>query len=363
MKTRIILIGGFLGSGKTTLLWKMAKKLTDNGKKVGLITNDQASELVDTAFLSKSGGVTEEVSGSCFCCNFDGFTDAVIKMRQDYQADVIIAEPVGSCTDLSATVIQPLKDMFRDEFVIAPLHVLVDPARLKIILDGGTSGLHTSAAYIFRKQLEEADYIIINKADLLRVKELNLLKGRTEKEWPLAKVYTISGQNGDGVDNWIDEALKDNAAGTHLAEVDYETYAEGESVLGWLNAAVLLKSKTADWNEYMKLLLNHLSTQFDQMDAGVGHVKLMIESKENYIIGNLTGTRDTLRIRGMVDKQEQVKLTINARVEMQPQELENLIISALEQTCISDIQYEVQVLKCLQPGRPNPTYRYKATIG
>ena len=27
MKTRIILVGGFLGAGKTTLLWNMAKKI------------------------------------------------------------------------------------------------------------------------------------------------------------------------------------------------------------------------------------------------------------------------------------------------------------------------------------------------
>jgi G3E family GTPase len=51
MKTRIILVGGFLGAGKTTLLWESARKLTEQGKHVGLITNDQASELVDTAFL------------------------------------------------------------------------------------------------------------------------------------------------------------------------------------------------------------------------------------------------------------------------------------------------------------------------
>jgi hypothetical protein len=42
-------------------------------------------------------------------------------------ADVLIAEPVGSCTDLSATILQPLKDQFKQQFVPAPFSVLADP--------------------------------------------------------------------------------------------------------------------------------------------------------------------------------------------------------------------------------------------
>ena len=78
-----------------------------------------------------------------------------------------IAEPVGSCTDLSATIMQPLKENFDDKLDISPLTVLVDPERLKAMLEGGTSGLHASAAYIVEKQLEEADIIVITKTDLL----------------------------------------------------------------------------------------------------------------------------------------------------------------------------------------------------
>ena len=77
-KSRIILIGGFLGSGKTTLMHRVAAMLSENGTKVGLITNDQATALVDTGYLERSAGTfTEEVSGSCFCCNFPGLEGAI----------------------------------------------------------------------------------------------------------------------------------------------------------------------------------------------------------------------------------------------------------------------------------------------
>ena len=43
-----------------------------------------------------------EVAGSCFCCDFKALRRAMDKVGKNMQADVILAEPVGSCTDLSA---------------------------------------------------------------------------------------------------------------------------------------------------------------------------------------------------------------------------------------------------------------------
>ena len=41
---------------------------------------------------------------------------------------MILAEPVGSCTDLVATVVQPLKDLYGDRFEVAPYPVLFKPS-------------------------------------------------------------------------------------------------------------------------------------------------------------------------------------------------------------------------------------------
>ena len=49
-KIKLLLIGGFLAAGKTTMLWETARALAKRNYKVGLITNDQAPDLVDTAF-------------------------------------------------------------------------------------------------------------------------------------------------------------------------------------------------------------------------------------------------------------------------------------------------------------------------
>src|SRR4026207_1588659 len=118
---RYIMIGGFLGAGKTTSVARLARRLTDQGLRVGLITNDQGSELVDTAMLRSRGFATEEIAGGCFCCRFNSLLDAAKNLNDETRPDVFIAEPVGSCTDLVATVTYPLRRMYPEGFSIAPL--------------------------------------------------------------------------------------------------------------------------------------------------------------------------------------------------------------------------------------------------
>ena len=63
-QTRLIITGGFLGAGKTTLIWDVAQRLMAKGLRVGLITNDQAPELVDSRLLKQANLQVQEVAGS-----------------------------------------------------------------------------------------------------------------------------------------------------------------------------------------------------------------------------------------------------------------------------------------------------------
>src|SRR6059036_571214 len=167
-KARYIMIGGFLGAGKTTAVARLATRLRDQGLRVGLITNDQGQQLVDTAMLASRGFPVEEIAGGCFCCRFNSLTEAAKKLSVESRPDVFIAEPVGSCTDLVATVSYPLRRIYGEDFKIAPLSVLVDPIRvLRVLgLENGR-GFSPKVVYVYRKQLEEADFIVMNKCDLL----------------------------------------------------------------------------------------------------------------------------------------------------------------------------------------------------
>ena len=358
MTTRLILVGGFLGAGKITLLWETSQRLAGRGLRAGLITNDQAPELVDTAFLARDGLKVAEVNGSCFCCNFPGLLDAMSKVRAEADADVLIAEPVGNCTDLSATIVQPLKDHFQEKLIISPLSVMADPARLANILDGGTAGLHPGAAYIFRKQLEEADIIVISKIDMLSPAKLDILKTRMALAYPDTPLFPVSAKTGEGLDAWLDEVTTRSGAGLRLAEVDYDIYADGEAVLGWLNATIMLHGEPAEWNFFAESLLNGLSRRFDGMGASVGHVKLMLKAGDSFLIGNLTGKGDTLSIRGSTVTGSEARLTINARVQMPPENLDTIVRETLAAVCKERIAATTLAWRCLSPGRPNPNHRY-----
>src|SRR3712207_2932334 len=204
-KPRYIMIGGFLGAGKTTAVLKLAEHLTAQGKTVGLITNDQSVNLVDTAMLSSHGFAVEEITGGCFCCKFNSLVEASEKLSAELTPEVFIAEPVGSCTDLKATVDYPLRRIYGDDYSVAPLSVLVDPVRAMRILGLETGkSFSPKVTYIYGKQLEEADLIVVNKIDLLDETRLANLIEALQARFPRAEVIAISAREGTGIEAWLE---------------------------------------------------------------------------------------------------------------------------------------------------------------
>jgi G3E family GTPase len=364
MPIPLVIVGGFLGAGKTTLLWQAARRLSAQGLRVGLITNDQAENLVDTGLLLRQGLDVREVTGSCFCCNFPALLDAAVTLEHRLHADVLVAEPVGSCADLSATILQPLKDRYARDFRLARLSVVADPLRIEAALFPPVTDLHPSAAYIVRKQLEEADLIVLNKADLLSPADASALRARVEAAFPETEVLLVSAQSGQGVDDWLASTQKDGSVGRRILDIDYDTYAEGEAVLGWLNADIALAAtgKAADWRSFSEALVGSLREAFQRRDAAVGHVKILLSSGSETLSANLTRARGSVCVRGDVSRSSSAELIVNARAEVSPEELEKAVRAAVAAAGGTGIKATFRALRSLRPGRPRPTYRYAEAI-
>lgn len=359
VRTKLIVVGGFLGAGKTTLLKEAARRLTARGHAVGLITNDQAPDLVDTAILVGTGTGVEEVSGSCFCCNFNGLEQAIQSLI-DKRADMIIAEPVGSCTDLAATIMQPLKAL-RPDIDLAPLTVLASPQQVRVALQHSTSALHESAVYILGLQMAESDHLLLNKVDLLESAEREALIGLMGSTYPDKPVGAISARTGEGLEHWLDRVLTATDAGSHVIEIDYDRYAEGEAVLGWLNAAIELRAVNdrTDFLAPTLTLLDAMHGSFRASGSEIGHVKVTVEADGQRRTANLT------RLDGEVVALDRTplpgssaRLILNARVQMPASDLEVVARRAIEGLSAGAVTTSTSTFRCLTPGRPQPTYRY-----
>ncbi len=366
-QVKLIFVGGFLGAGKTTLLAEAARRLASQGNRVGLITNDQAEDLVDTGMLKDRGFGVAEVAGGCFCCRFDDLVSATDNLITEMKPDILLGEPVGSCTDISATVLQPMKKLYAEWFHIAPLSVLTDPGRLREALspDAG-GGLPDSVMYIFRKQLEEADLIVINKADLLPQEQLAKLKQDLAARFPHAASLIISALKGDGVDQWMDFVMQDRPAGEHLAEVDYDTYAEGEAVLGWLNGTVQLLAEggAADWREFTLDLMRRLQAEFRSRSAEVAHVKLLVTTANGSMVASLTSNNAEPVLTGELSDPggKDALLVVNARVHMSPDDLRSVVERSLGEAAGGEIRAEIVNVQSFSPARPRPTHRFDSVV-
>src|SRR5438067_7308986 len=196
-RVRFVMIGGFLGAGKTTTLARLARHYAARGQRVGLVTNDQAQDLVDTNSLRAQGFAVEEVAGACFCCRFNDLVHQIGQLQANERPEVILAEPVGSCTDLVATVVQPLRDLYGDRFQVAPYPVLLKPSHgLRILRNEASAGFSPKAAYIFHKQLEEADAILVNRIDEMTPAALDDLAGLVAERYPGTPLLRVSAKTG-----------------------------------------------------------------------------------------------------------------------------------------------------------------------
>jgi G3E family GTPase len=362
-KARYIMIGGFLGAGKTTAVAALARQLTDNGLRVGLITNDQGSELVDTAMLRAKGFATEEIPGGCFCCRFNSLVDAAAKLTDATRPDVFIAEPVGSCTDLVATVTYPLRRIYGERFTISPLSVLVDPVRAERVL-GLTSGgkFSPKVLYIYRKQLEEADIIVVGKTDLLDPERLKALREKLAAEFPRAQIRDLSVRTGQGVDDWFAQITGSEQGSGPAMEVDYAIYAEGEALLGWLNATFQIFDPAGfDSSALLKAFATGIQTRLG--GAEIAHLKMTLSPDSGLggvavinLVRNDFVPELSLTLEEAV---ESAQVIVNLRAEADPESLRAAVQAAAEALpeTMPGLNARLDHLEHFKPGKPEPTHR------
>ena len=273
---KIVLAGGFLGSGKTTAIITACLHLINDKKRVGVITNDQGDQQVDTFFVKGFGIPVREVANGCFCCNYNQLNEHLLSLQESDHPDFIFAESVGSCTDLVATIAKPLKKLRPD--IETSISIFADAGLMLSLIEERSSFLEESVRYIYKKQLEEADVLILNKIDLLTTEQVTNLDAVVKSQYPGKIILRQNSLNKQDVTTWLDTLRSVTHRTRTSLSIDYDIYGDGEARLAWLDENITLRAKNGNAVFITRIIIGAI---FDHLQANqftIGHLKFFLET-------------------------------------------------------------------------------------
>jgi G3E family GTPase len=360
MTALFVPVAGFLGAGKTTVIGTLARRLEEQGRRVAVVTNDQGDGLIDTVVAGESAGRVEEVTGGCFCCRFEDLLEVVSPLVGRY--DVVLAEAVGSCTDLQATVVRPLQQLHGDRFQVAPLLTVLDPDRLAQLTTDLRTGESEDLAYLFERQLADADVIVVNKSDTGDRRRRRGVIGALGQTYPDAIVLDVSARTGDGLDELV-AVLAGAPDPTRSLSVDYDRYARAEADLAWLNLEAAIAAEPLDPSVWSRTLLQELSRTADTAGWVIGHVKVLVSGEGNgptKLSLTAAGAEPSVDLAGGLVRTAHA--WVNARVACRPAELDDAVAAAVRSadSAAGSRSAVTGAPAAFRPGYPRPIHRIPA---
>lgn len=350
---KIHLLSGFLGSGKTTAIIQACRLLKNQNIPVAVITNDQGARLVDGDLFTHLDISSGQVTNGCFCCNYNELNRTIHRLSTfsshagHNNPAVLFAESVGSCTDLIATVLKPLSQQHPDWQ--PTISVFADAGLLQSLLDDNTvSAFDSSVRYIYFKQLEEAQVIVVSKTDLLA--DIATLRTRMQEHYGEKIILYQNSFEQKDIAHWL-TTLDSTPFSTALPSlnINYDRYGAGEAKLAWLDQDLEIQSPSKKAQAAALALTHRLS----RVDCPIGHLKFLLDGKIKLSFTTTGSTDDHHPEPGHT-----ATLLINARVQTEPANLSNLVANAI--TAVEK-EYECAIRTiskhCFQPGFPKPTHR------
>jgi CobW/HypB/UreG, nucleotide-binding domain len=241
----------------------------------------------------------------------------------------------------------------------------VDPIRTMRIL--GLEAGKTFApkvVYVYRKQLEEADIIVINKCDLITAEQLERLKQALGEQFPKAEVMAVSALHSQGLDPWFGKVLNGELASFRAPDLDYAVYAEGEALLGWFNATVRLQAATPfSGNDLLTALTEGIQRSLNSAGIEIAHLKLTLSPDEDAgdigVINLVRGDSSPFLAHSLAGDLEAGELIINLRAEGDPELLNTIVTAALHAAAAvqNTLETTLEHSEHFRPPKPVPTYR------
>jgi len=218
----VTVLSGFLGAGKTTVLNHILANRA--GRRVAVIVNDMSEVNIDAALVAQGANLSRteerlvEMSNGCICCTLrEDLMQEVAKLAREGRFDSLVIEstgisepmPVAATFDFRTEDGFSLADMTRLDTMVTVVDAaafLRDYASTDSLARRGTVAGEEDTrmlADLLIEQVEFADVIVINKADLVSPEALAQLSAilRTFN----TKAELLSAVNGQvGLENLLD---------------------------------------------------------------------------------------------------------------------------------------------------------------
>jgi G3E family GTPase len=236
----VTVLSGFLGAGKTTLLNHVLGNR--EGRRVAVIVNDMSEVNIDATLIAQGTDLSRteerlvEMSNGCICCTLrEDLMQEVAKLAQEGRFDALLIEstgisepmPVAATFDFRTEEGFSLADLARLDTMVT----VVDAAAFlrdysstdSLARRGAVAGEDDMRMLVdlLVEQVEFADVIVINKADLVAPEELQRLTGILATFNPGAEIIA---------------AVKGQVPLCHVLETGRFDFARAQQAAGWAQA-------------------------------------------------------------------------------------------------------------------------------
>jgi G3E family GTPase len=173
------ILTGFLGSGKTTLLRHVLEHGL-RGKPVAVVMNEIGEVGIDGTVVTGLSAVEKmvELSSGCICCTIDDyrFDLAIQEIIETAKPHLIVIESTG--------LADPDPLVYRIKQAGLGLDAVIT------VVDAANLGRHLGESEVTRAQIEAADFLVVNKLDLVTPAEVAGVERRLARLNPRAERFT-----------------------------------------------------------------------------------------------------------------------------------------------------------------------------
>lgn len=341
MKTKYMVVSGFLGAGKTTSMIAFSRDIKRRGLgNPAVLANDLgAGNIVDAEFCAAAGVMTLPISGGCICYQHENL---VGKMHQleSAGADVIFSDIPGCGIGAMDHVYLELNDKEKDEFDLLPFMCIVDPERMRMVMpEQAELNLPEEMRFLLDAQMAEADLIVLNKVDTVSEEEAESIISFIKSIYPETPVMKISAMKGEGISEVVDYILTNRSEAVHR-EIGYgsDEFIAAEEKMSWFNTRVYLQhreNKNIDFNKVITDIFEDIREGLIANNSNVPHLKMFAadsdEELTDFFKASMIGVDyDVVYDRKLDKEYNTLSLIINARCAADPVIMSEIVDDAVD---------------------------------